>query len=116
MSHIRHMWTFIPLYMCPETPPGLLLSTCEPHKLSQAIGSNHPSYSNPVVQVGRSAYCLSAYFSVRVMEGHTEAILSVSMDSACKTAVSGSDDETVRLYSPSSIHPAGHNYPVGTKA
>ena len=30
---------------------------------------------------------------VRVMEGHEDEVNSVSMDSACKTAVSGSDDE-----------------------
>ena len=35
---------------------------------------------------------------VRVMEGHSDAVRSVSMDSACKTAVSGSADKTVKLW------------------
>ena len=35
---------------------------------------------------------------VRVMYGHEEYVNSVSMDSACKTAVSGSLDKTVKLW------------------
>ena len=35
---------------------------------------------------------------VRVMEGHANSVLSVSIDSACKTAVSGSYDTTVKLW------------------
>jgi WD40 repeat protein len=32
------------------------------------------------------------------MEGHANLVESVSMDSACKTAVSGSSDKTVKLW------------------
>jgi WD40 repeat protein len=32
------------------------------------------------------------------MEGHADRVTSVSMDSACKTAVSGSKDRTVKLW------------------
>jgi WD40 repeat protein len=32
------------------------------------------------------------------MEGHEDEVNSVSMDSACKAAVSGSDDNTVKLW------------------
>ena len=35
---------------------------------------------------------------VRVMEGHADWVNTVSMDSACKTAVSGSGDNAVRLW------------------
>ena len=35
---------------------------------------------------------------VRVMEGHNDAVRSVSMDSACRNIVSGSDDKTAKLW------------------
>ena len=50
VSHVTHVDVHTTLYV----PPGLLLSTCEPYKLSQAIGSNHPSYSNPSLRSSRS--------------------------------------------------------------
>ena len=35
---------------------------------------------------------------VRIMDGHTEAVLSVDMDSGCRTAVSGSADTSVKVW------------------
>ena len=35
---------------------------------------------------------------MRVMEGHTYSVWSVDWDSACKTAVSGSDDTTIKQW------------------